>query len=396
MGSKSFDYLAIAQAISENIDWKPALDSLIRILRVGFVFDNLVIYLMEDDRLAEEVVYAKAMGRGQSAEADVAWGEMIASQVFESGNVVVQNPPEDTHSDSRLSQVYLLGLPLRMPDKIIGALVFVRFGGPVFTSDQIYHAEYVAAQIGYLFERRANLERVSNLEEAQRLLRLQDDFIATISHELRTPLGFIKGYSTTLLRNDTTWDQATQREFLSIIDEEADYLTGLIENMLESARLQSQTLQFNFQPIRLDALLRDVIMRVNARHKDLNVNLKIETSPFIEADAVRLAQVLENLFSNAVKYAPGSKVRIKVVPEDERVHIVFADRGPGIPPEHLPYIFERFYRVPGQQGRSGTGLGLFICKQIITAYRGEIKVKSKLGQGTTFHIYLPIRRKEEV
>jgi signal transduction histidine kinase len=141
-------------------------------------------------------------------------------------------------------------------------------------------------------------------------MRLQDDFVSTISHELRTPLGFIKGYSTSLLRQDTVWDEATQREFLNIIDEEADRLTRLIEDMLESARLQSKTLQFKFSLVRIDALVRDVATRVNTHYPNLKVSFNIETLPPILGDAVRLSQVFENLFSNAVKYAPDSELVI--------------------------------------------------------------------------------------
>ena len=100
----------------------------------------------------------------------------------------------------------------------------------------------------------------------------------------------------------------TQKEFLTIIDEEADRLSLLIENVLESARLQSKTLPLRFQPLRLDAVLRDVIMRIRSRHKELDVSMELESVPPISGDGVRLAQVFENLFTNAIKYAPGSPI----------------------------------------------------------------------------------------
>jgi signal transduction histidine kinase len=220
-------------------------------------------------------------------------------------------------------------------------------------------------------------------------MRLQDDFVSTISHELRTPLGFIKGYSTSLLRQDTTWDKETEREFLSIIDEEADRLTQLIDNMLESARLQSRTLQFKFSPIRLDALVRDVATRVKTHQPDLNVALDFERVPPLRGDGVRLSQVFENLFSNAIKYAPGSKLTITMQCTDNVIHVAFKDEGEGIPEEYIPFIFERFYRVPGERTVTGTGLGLYICRQIILAHHGKIWAESVLDKGTTFHIQLP-------
>jgi signal transduction histidine kinase len=214
--------------------------------------------------------------------------------------------------------------------------------------------------------------------------------VSTISHELRTPLGFIKGYSTSLLRQDTIWDESTQREFLNIIDEEADRLTRLIEDMLESARLQSKTLQFKFSPVRIDALLRDVATRINTHHPDLKINFDIKLLPPVRGDAVRLSQVFENLFSNAIKYAPNSEINISVTPVDDKVRVSFADKGEGIPEDYLPFVFERFYRVPGERTVTGTGLGLYICKQIVMAHHGNIWVESVLDEGTTFFIELPV------
>jgi signal transduction histidine kinase len=227
------------------------------------------------------------------------------------------------------------------------------------------------------------------LDELRQQIQLQDDFVSTISHELRTPLGFIKGYSTSLLRQDTSWDMETQKEFLTIIDEEADHLSLLIENVLESARLQSKTLPLRFQPLRLDAVLRDVSARIRARYKELDVSLDLDSSTTIHADGVRIAQVFENMFTNAVKYAPGAAIIVGLKQVGQSLIVTFMDTGPGIPAESLPLIFERFYRVRSENA-TGTGLGLYICKQIIEAHRGKIWAESIPGQGTTFFIELPI------
>jgi signal transduction histidine kinase len=241
-----------------------------------------------------------------------------------------------------------------------------------------------------LIERRELQEARAELNSVQRQMRLQDDFVSTISHELRTPLGFIKGYSTSLLREDTVWDEATQREFLNIIDEEADRLTRLIEDMLESARLQSKTLQFKFSPIRIDALVRDVATRINVHHPELNITFDFQPLPPIRGDGTRLSQVFENLFSNAIKYAPASGIAISMRPIADKIRITFSDNGEGIPPDYLPFVFERFYRVPGERTVTGTGLGLYICKQIIMAHHGNIWVESVLGKGATFVVELPV------
>lgn len=374
-------------------DWKSALDALATELRPFLVFDNLAVYLIDSQTQAIEVAYARALGRGKSAEADAAWGDSIAAEIVSSGKTVIQIPhPAQKSNSDRLKLSYLLGLPLQAGAHLQGAVVFVRFGGPAYSDEHLQIAALVCMWMACLFERRTWQETYQQLEDVQRRIRLQDDFLATISHELRTPLGFIKGYSTTLLRQDTSWDETTQREFLTIIEEESDRLNQLIEDLLESARLQSNTLPFKFQPMRLDALIRDVVLRVRQRHPGLSVNLDFGAVPSIPGDTVHLTRVFENLFSNAVKYAPGSTLEVSLQQEEDILHVLFSDHGPGIPPEHLAMIFERFYRVPGEvAANTGTGLGLYICKEIILAHRGKIWAESMLQQGTTFHIALPLK-----
>src|SRR5258706_5775770 len=397
------DYLAIAVAVTQKSDWKEALDSMMAVVRSVFMFDNLALYVAEDDSTdLTEIVYARASGRGQSAGAEASWGVEVANQVMTRNEMIVLEPSasarmkdtakEGERKSNRLASPYLLGMPLRTADKVLGAVVFVRFGGPAYTPAQIQRVQYIATQFSSLLERKTLREQISALQEARLVIALQEDFIATISHELRTPLGFIKGYSTTLLREDTEWDEATRREFLTIIDEEADHLTTLIENVLESARLQSNTMPINFQAVRLDAVIRDISLRSQARYKDMQIGLNFTVTPVIRADNIRLAQVMTNLFSNAAKHAPGSSISISLTQEGPVYRICFSDKGPGIPSEYLPHLFQRFYRVPGQTS-TGSGLGLFICKKIIEVHGGTIVVESQPGAGTTFIVDFPVEPK---
>jgi signal transduction histidine kinase len=359
------------------------------LLRRKFVFDNLAIYLVEGTENTPEVVYARAAGRGRNKEAEASWGEEIANQVISTGKVT-ESAPIKKRSTDRTAMPYLLGLPIILPERR-GALVFVRFGGPKFKPEQMPLATLAATHAANALEQNILRENLTQLEHARHRAQLQDDFIATISHELHTPLGFIKGYTTSLLRSDTTWDSDTQREFLAIIDEESDHLLTLIDHMLDSARLQSGNMSMDFQPVRLDSLLRDMAQRVHGRHEGLKIILNLPPAPPIQADTVRLSQVFDNLFDNAIKYAPGSKITISLQVKEYWRIITFTDLGPGIPPEHIPFLFERFYRVPGQFSKSGTGLGLFICKQIVHAHHGRISVKTAPGKGTAFKIELPVR-----
>src|SRR6266498_3258115 len=391
MDNQTLSYLQeLMQITTHQSNSRDAIEKFMLALRKEFVFDNVAVYLLDQETQILEVAYARAIGRSKDAEADAAWGESFAGQVVRKGKLLLQDPKPDVPSDNRLYQAYLLGLPLHANGSIRGSVVFVRFGGPIYEDAHITIASLAAVLLSILFERIIWMELQKELRDLKRQMQLQEDFVSTISHELRTPLGFIKGYSTSLLREDTSWDEATQKEFLTIIDEEADRLSLLIENVLESARLQSKTLPLRFQPIRLDAVLRDVILRLRARHKDLDVSMQFDTVPPIYGDGVRLAQVFDNLFTNAIKYAPGSPIVVLLNRVDQNAVISFIDHGPGIPKESLPLIFERFYRVRGERAITGTGLGLYICKQIIEAHRGKIWAESTPGQGTTFIIELPI------
>ena len=378
-----------AATMSDN--WKVGLDKLLVALRTEFVFDNVAIYMLDASAQALEVLHARAIGRGKSAEADADWGESIASNVLAHEKLVLQTPRNHPIEDDRLQQAHLLGLPIYLNAKVRGSMVFVRFGGPAFQKEHIALAKLVGSWVTFLIERKQAQEIQASLDSLQHRVRLQDDFLATMSHELRTPLGFIKGYSTTLLRSDTTWDDETSREFLSIIDEETDRLAHLIDNILQSAKLQSKAIELVLQPIRVEALIRDVMLRAKNHHKSLNFELHFESLPPIWGDSVLLTQVFENLISNTLKYAANEKVMIKVKrDEPDTLLIEFADHGEGIAEEYLPYIFQRFYRVPGKHMSTGSGLGLYICNQIINGHHGKIWVESEVNKGTTFFIRLPV------
>jgi signal transduction histidine kinase len=383
-------FFQIVHTFWEMKSWRESANQLVKMIRPYFIFDNLVIYLLDPMTLALEVSFAKATGRGKSAEADVAWGEIIANRVIESRQIVLQEP-EEVDPLNRLKQPYTLALPLATPSHVYGAIVFIRFGSPPYSAEQIKFAHLLARllsrQIQYEYLKRDR----DNLEFQYREFQVQEDFISTVSHELRTPLGFIKGYTTTLLRTDASWDEKTQREFLSIIDSETDRLQDLIANLLDSAKLQAGQIVMNFQQVRLESLVNDMLTRLALHHPGLVIHTDIE-QPLkpIQADPRRLVQVFENLLTNAEKYAPSSPVYITIKSVRNGVKVDIRDEGPGIPEKYQERIFDRFFRVPDQQTNvHGSGLGLFICRQIIQAHHGEITLTSKSGEGTTFHIFLP-------
>lgn len=385
----------VSKIILRADDTVSALQKIIGVIRPVFIFDNIALFQIKDNDLLEPM-YARAIGRGRSAEADLTWGEKIARDVISTKQIVMRHEelpgPASSRMYERLRFRYFLGLPLLMDREILGALMFIRFGGPPYTDEQIILAQFIAENVTHLLERNLLVDKIAKLEAQKQLNQLQEDFIAMISHDLRSPLGFIKGYATTLLRTDVEWDEQSRREFLTIIDEEADRLGELIDNLLDSSRLQAGTLQMERKPISIKSFLRDIVARAKAAGYKLDIYLQPDIPEVIvDIDAPRMVQVFDNLFRNADKYAAGSSVTINASLEKGSVIIKFSDTGPGIPKEHLEDIFRRFYRLPGhrQSGR-GTGLGLFICRQILRAHGGEISAESVLGEGTTFTLKLPM------
>ncbi len=382
---------AIARIVAETFDTEAGLEAVFRLSRSIFIFDVAALYLENQETGALEPAYARALGRGRSQEAEVSWGEPAATEAFRTGETVLRHEDLGPSVEGRERRRDYLGLPMMVGGRCVGGLVFGRFGGPAYPPEQIRLGEFVAYHVGQLLENRRMASRIASLEAQRELARMQDEFISTVSHELRTPLGFIKGYVTTLMREDQQWTDADRAEFLRIIDDEADRLRELIDNLLDSSRLESGSLGMTCEPTRLVSVIRDAAMRMRSMHPDLNLTLDLpDELPIIKVDATRIAQVLDNLLSNAVKYAPGAPVTIEASTEPDHIQIQVWDRGPGVPPEHIPRLFERFYRVPARSGGvRGTGLGLHICRKIIEAHGGQISVESRPGEGTRFSFTIP-------
>ncbi len=230
-----------------------------------------------------------------------------------------------------------------------------------------------------------------NLSRLERLIETQKRFLADVGHELRTPLTVIKG-NVALMRRFGELDD----ESLTSIVQEVDRLTRLVEDLLLLAQAEAGKMPMARQPVDMDALILEVLQesRVLAREK-----VKLIVGDFDQArvcgDRDRLKQVVINLVSNGVKYTPkGGEVHVSLEKNDEQALLTVRDTGPGIPPEDLPHIFERFYRGEKSRKRSrdgsGVGLGLSIAYWIIRNHDGEIKVQSEVGKGTTFLVNLPL------
>jgi signal transduction histidine kinase len=389
---------AIARVVAETFDTEAGLDTVFRLARTIFIFDIVALYLQNEDSRELEPTYARALGRGRSREAELAWGEPAAQEAFRTGQTVLRREDAGPAVQGRERRRDYLGLPMMVGGRCVGGLIFGRFGGPAFPPEHIRLAEFVAWHVGQLLENRRMARRIASLEAQRELARMQDEFISTVSHELRTPLGFIKGYVTTLLREDAEWDHNTREEFLQIIDDEADRLCDLIDNLLDSSRLETGTLSMALESTRVEPVIRDVVARTRSLFPYMPLNVVIdENLPNLIIDPTRIAQVLNNLLSNAHKYAPGTEVNIRVSQRGDHVHIEVEDHGPGITSDHITNLFERFYRVPDiKSDARGTGLGLYICRKLVEAHGGEIGVDSEPGRGSRFYFTLPVSSSAEL
>jgi signal transduction histidine kinase len=225
------------------------------------------------------------------------------------------------------------------------------------------------------------------------LLFQQSDLIAEIVHEMRTPLTAIISYADLIQWPETTPVQCHQ--FAEIIRHESERLNEMATNFLDLARLESGRTSLDQDPVDLSTviLMAVSVLRPQADARQIGVSVDVPADlPSVIGDAQRLHEAMLNLLSNAIKYCrPGDNVMVAARDEDGLLSVTVTDTGPGIPTGVLPYVFERFYRVPGTEGRAlGTGLGLTITRKIVEAHGGTIDVTSKEGRGTTFKFVLPV------
>ena len=220
---------------------------------------------------------------------------------------------------------------------------------------------------------------------------IKSTFISIISHELKTPVALIKGYASTLRLDDAHWDRAVVQESLTVIEEEADRLAKMIEDLLDASRLQAGGLSLN----RADVSLKRLAERQAGRFRPQTGRHSIlvdfpENFPIILADETRIEQVIANLVSNAIKYAPGGEIHISGRVQPEHVVLCVSDEGPGIDTHDMPHIFDRFYRAEKAARRTkGAGLGLYLARAIIEAHGGRIWAAPQSETGAQICFSLP-------
>ena len=237
---------------------------------------------------------------------------------------------------------------------------------------------------------------ISNVRDITRFREAEDmksTFVSVISHELKSPVSIIKGYADTLRREDAQWDTDTLRQGLTVIAEESDRLNRLIDNLLDTSRLQASAFKLELSYLQVDKLAEKVMGEFRTQSSEHMFTLDFPPDfPAVRGDIERLRQVLTNLLSNAIKYSPrGGLIRTGGWADDDWVYLAVADEGIGIPRSEQERIFERFYRAesPLTRRTEGAGLGLYLCKEVVEAHGGKIWVTSAPGRGAKFVFKLP-------
>lgn len=244
-------------------------------------------------------------------------------------------------------------------------------------------------------DNRVLLITLRDLTEQEQLARMRVEFVANASHELRTPLASLRGFVETL-QGAAKDDPAARDRFLGIMQTQAERMSRLIEDLLSLSRIEMREHVAPTASVDLVAVVGDVVaaLKPNADKAGIAIDeAHTGGSAMVVGDRDELAQVAQNLIQNAVKYGrKGGRVEISIGHEGRLVILKVADDGIGIAPEHLPRLTERFYRVSAKDSkeRGGTGLGLAIVKHIVNRHRGELRITSTLGQGSTFAVALPL------
>jgi two-component system sensor histidine kinase KdpD len=321
-----------------------------------------------------------------------------AGQSTAGRRVRLPHGPAETGSSLVHRQEDVLYLPVATAERVVGVLeVSGKPGGGRFGQEDEQLLTSFANQAALALERARLSEEAARAAVLAQSDELKTALLSAVSHDLRTPLAAIKASATSLLDQSVEWDESSRQEFLEAIDEETDRLTLMVGNLLDLSRIEGGALRPDREWYDAGELVADVTRRLAGRSAEHPITTEIEPNlPSVRMDYVEIAQVLMNLYENALKYTPArTPIRISARRTGDAIEFAVADKGPGIPEEKLPRLFEKFYRAEERNRVPGTGIGLAISKGLVGAHGGEIWVESQFGVGTTFRFTIPLVEREK-
>jgi len=382
--------LVLSRVLTSTLDLPTLLDLIVRAAREMTDCEGSSLLLM-DSKSGELYFEAASGGAEDIKRVVVPLDSSVAGWVCRTGvPLLIADTSQDERfykqadAQSSFTTRSILAVPLKVKDKIIGCLEAVnKATGGTFSTDDTETLTTLASQAAVAIQNARLFE--------------QSDQISEMVHELRTPLTGIVAYSELLLHPGLKPEMVA--ESVRTIHEESVRLAQFINDFLDLARLESGRTRIALQPVDMRHLVHEAaqILRPQTSQRRLTLEEHVPPDlPMVKGDPQRLKQIILNLGSNAVKYnRDGGRVDIAVGIENQWLRVEIKDTGKGIPPDALPHIFEKFYRVPDSEGwAQGTGLGLSIVRQLIESHGGHIQAESELGIGTTVTFTLPLNSDE--
>lgn len=357
---------------------------------------NASIVLWDEER---RVLYSPVFEHANHASYSVAPGEMIAGQAFGRQEAIFSS--DASRDDPQHRDVYeefqaraVLAAPITAGDKRLGVLVAYAPRAPIFAADDLGLLRLLADQAAIILESRALIDEATRLRAREEANRLKDDFLSAAAHDLKTPLTTLVAQSQLLEKRARLDPQAPPSlDGIRRLVTESKRLNELVLELLDASRTEQGRLLGIRSMFNLSDLVRDICARERSDRHHCRVEIVDEVTD--EFDRARIAQLIENLLENAVKYSPnGGDIQVRVWTEGDEVHLTVTDSGIGIGKDDLGRIFERFQRGGNVDDRqfAGMGLGLFICRGIAEEHGGRIWAVSSHDSGSTFHVVLPLRR----
>jgi two-component system sensor histidine kinase KdpD len=318
----------------------------------------------------------------------------LASWVFWHGSAAEKGGSDTPRFTGQVAQSRSAFMPLRAAGRTIGVLgIADKAGERPFTAAERTVLATFADQAAVALERLRLLGEAQRAELLARTDELKSALMSAVSHDLRTPLASIIASVTSLLEPGIEWDEETKRDFLQGIYDEAKRLNRLVGNLLEMSRIEGGALKPEKDWYSLDEVIgtaRERLQPLVGESHPIEVSIEPDL-PLVLFDFVQIDEVLTNLIENAAKYTPaGTPIQVSARRQDEWVEVEVRDSGPGVSPEHLPHLFDKFYRVNRKNGAKGTGLGLAISKGLVEAHGGRIWARNVQGGGLAVRFSLPV------
>lgn len=381
----------IGNLINATLDLPEMFRIIARESRLVLSWDGFFIAIGDRDAAEIQIVFMTGSGN-EVAQRTIPQGAGLTGRAIQTGELIHYERNEagsadeaEQESRTERSSRSIVVAPMKFGDRVIGAISVQSMRTDVYGKPQMRLLQTIAGQAAIAVR---NAQLFQSEEQAN---RERDEFLSLVTHEIKNPLAAIQGYTDLASVSMEGGDLESAKESLGVIRMEAKRILRLAEDLLDASKMSEGKFALQIADIDVASLIRQLVARYRGITSQPIEMIFDESIPPIRADDMRLTQVFDNLLSNAVKYSRRNgpiEVELRVVAASLRLAV--RDSGEGIPAEKLPLLFERYYRVEeGDQTVKGTGLGLFISREIVRMHGGNISVESQPGRGTTFTVELP-------